>query len=256
MIREIESMLERYWTWLKDGTSLRALDDWVEITTPYLDRHNDCLQIYARREERGYVLTDDSYVLEDLEQSGCAIESARYRALIATTLNGFGIRRNGKALEVEASAVSFAVRKHNLLQAMLAVEDVAYLATPSARERPPFHDDVVAWLDGSEIRYTPNVNLAGLSGYSHRFEFVIPKSRARPERVLRAFNQPNRTAAQTMAFSWIDTKKARSPGSTAYAILNDVDRPPADEVLLAMRSYEINPIPWSERGAVLEELAQ
>lgn len=136
------------------------------------------------------------------------------------------------------------------------MEDVAYLATPSAREQPPFHDDVVAWLDGSEIRYTPNVNLAGLRGYSHRFEFVIPKSRARPERVLRAFNQPNRTAAQTMAFSWIDTKKARSAGSTAYAILNDVDRPPADEVLLAMRSYEITPIPWSERGAVLEELAQ
>ena len=256
MIREMESMLERYWAWLKDRTSLRELDKWIEITTPYLDRRNDCIQIYARRVEHGYILTDDSYVLEDLEQSGCAIESARYRALIETTLNGFGIRMNGKALEVEASAASFAVRKHNLLQAMLAVEDVTYLATPSAQEQPPFHDDVVAWLDGLEVRYTPNVNLAGRSGYSHRFEFVIPKSRARPERVLRAFNRPNRTAAQTMAFSWIDTKKARSAGSTAYAILNDSDRAPADEVLLAMRSYEIKPIRWSERERVLEELAQ
>jgi hypothetical protein len=30
------------------------------ITTPYLDRHNDTLQIYARSENGALVLTDDS----------------------------------------------------------------------------------------------------------------------------------------------------------------------------------------------------
>ena len=50
MIEEIERLLGQYVAWLKDRTSLRQLNDWVEITTPYLDRHNDYLQIYARRE--------------------------------------------------------------------------------------------------------------------------------------------------------------------------------------------------------------
>ena len=256
MIREMESMLERYWAWLKDQTSLRALGDWVEITTPYLDRHNDCLQIYAKRVQHGYVLTDDGYVLEDLEQSGCSIRKARYRTLVETTLNGFGVRMNGTALEVEAAVGTFALRKHNLLQAMLAVEDISYLATPEEKEQPPFQDAVIAWLDDSHIRYTPDVSFTGLSGYGHRFDFVIPKSQVQPERVLRAFNRPNRTAAQTMAFSWVDTKKARASGSSAYAILNDSERSVPEEVLIAMQSYEVKPLPWSNRGAVLEELVQ
>ena len=120
---DADTMLERYWTWLKDRTSLRELDDWIEITTPYLDRHNDCLQIYVRKHADGYVLTDDGYVLDDLEQSGCDIENPRCRALIETMLSRFGVGLNDRALEVEASAASFAVRKHNLLRAMLAVED-------------------------------------------------------------------------------------------------------------------------------------
>ncbi len=41
MISEIEELLEAYHSWLRDKTVLRQIDDWVEITTPYLDRHND-----------------------------------------------------------------------------------------------------------------------------------------------------------------------------------------------------------------------
>jgi hypothetical protein len=38
-------------SWLKDRTTLREVNgEYVEITTPYIDRHNDALQIYARRE--------------------------------------------------------------------------------------------------------------------------------------------------------------------------------------------------------------
>ena len=254
MIREMQSLLDGYWKWLKDQTSLRAVEDWIEITTPYLDRHNDCIQIYARRSEHGYLLTDDGYVLEDLEQSGCAIDHPRYRTLIDTTLNGFGVRVAEGALEVEASQATFGVRKHNLLQAMLAVEDISYIATPSDAERPPFLDVVSGWLEESRVRYTPNVSLMGRSGYGHRFEFVIPKSDAKPERVVRAFNRPNRTAAMNMAFSWVDTKQARSEESTAYAILND-ERPVADEVLIAMGNYGVKPVRWSDRDDAREELA-
>lgn len=37
MIGEMQSLLDGYWKWLEDQTSLRAVDDWIEITTPYLD---------------------------------------------------------------------------------------------------------------------------------------------------------------------------------------------------------------------------
>ncbi len=122
-IKEVESVLELYWAWLRNRTGLRELDDWVEITTPYLDRHNDCLQIYVRSDKDGFVLADDGYVLNDLEQSGYAVTNARCRELIEATLKRFGVRRKGNVLEVEACVATFADRKHNLLRAMLAVED-------------------------------------------------------------------------------------------------------------------------------------
>ena len=253
MIGEVQSLLDQYWIWLRDRTSLREIGDWTEITTPYLDRHNDCLQIYAKRVNGGFVLTDDGYILDDLEQSGCKLDSPKRQALFKTTLNGFGIQMNEKALEVHASADNFALRKHNLVQAMLAVNDLFYLASPVVANI--FYEDVVAWLDLSEIRYTPNVKFTGKSGYDHRFDFVIPKSRVQPERVVRAINRPSRDTAQAMAFSWIDTKEVRSPDSRAYAILNDSDQQLSENVLAAIRSYDVHPIAWSTRDQAREELA-
>ncbi len=76
MINEIERLLSDYRAWLKDKTILREVNgSWVEITTPYLDRHNDALQIYARGENGAYVLTDDSYTIHDLEASGCNLNT-------------------------------------------------------------------------------------------------------------------------------------------------------------------------------------
>ena len=253
MIGEVPSLLDQYSIWLRDRTSLREIGDWTEITTPYLDRHNDCLQIYAKRVNGGFVLTDDGYILDDLEQSGCKLDSPKRQALFKTTLNGFGIQMNEKALEVHASADNFALRKHNLVQAMLAVNDLFYLASPVVANI--FYEDVVAWLDLSEIRYTPNVKFTGKSGYDHRFDFVIPKSRVQPERVVRAINRPSRDTAQAMAFSWIDTKEVRSPDSRAYAILNDSDQQLSENVLAAIRSYDVHPIAWSTRDQAREELA-
>lgn len=253
MKREVQALLDEYWVWLRDKTSLRDLGDWIEITTPYLDRHNDCLQIYAKRTNGGFLLTDDGYILEDLEQSGCRMDSPKRQALCNTTVNGFGIQLDGKALTVRASAKNFALRKHNLVQAMLAINDVFYLASPTITSL--FFEDVVDWFELSDIRYTPNVKFTGKSGYDHRFDFVIPKSKSQPERVLRTINRPNRETAQAMAFSWIDTREVRIEGTRAYAILNDTEQSVGEGVLDAMRNYDIRPVPWSSRDEAQVELA-
>lgn len=245
MLGEIESLMDQYWSWLKDRTSYREIGNWTEITTPYLDRHNDYLQIYARTHDNGVILTDDSYILVDLEQSGCQIDNPRRRALLQTTLNGFGIKSNGHALEVTASYSDFALKKHNLLQAMLAVNDLFYMASPIVMNL--FIEDVTEWLEASSIRYTPKVKFTGSSGYDHVFDFIIPKSKRQPERVLRTINRPDKQAVQATVFSWIDTKDVRPLGSEAYAILNDSEKDIPPSVMVAMRSHKIQPIPWSAR---------
>lgn len=253
MIDDVQALLDQYSSWLRDRTTLRQVGDWVEITTPYLDRHNDHLQIYASRRNGSFVLTDDGHTLQDLEQSGCTLDSGRRQNLLRMTLNGFGVRLREGALEVHASPDNFAPRKHNLVQAMLAVNDLFYLASPVVASL--FYEDVVAWLDLSQIRYTPKVKFTGKSGYDHLFDFVVPRSRVQPERLVRAISRPNRETAQAIAFSWIDTRDVRPVEARAYAILNDSERPISEGVVDAMRNYDVRPVLWSTREQAREELA-
>ena len=59
MIDEVRGLLDQYAQWVRDKSILREVNDqYVEITTPYLDRHNDYTQIYVRKDDGGFVLTD------------------------------------------------------------------------------------------------------------------------------------------------------------------------------------------------------
>lgn len=252
MIQEIEQLLFQYRAWLKDKTAVREINGaWVEITTPYLDRHNDALQIYAKQQNGGYVLTDDSNTVHDLEASGCSLNTEKRRDLLMTTLNGFGVKLNADALEVHATPDNFPLRKHNLIQAMLAVNDLFYLAKPFVESL--FYEDVVAWLDGNDVRYTPQVKFTGTSGYDHLFDFVIPKSRKQPERILQAINRPTRDTAESFILAWLDTRQVRPPESKAYAILNDIEQTISGGVLDAFRNYQIQPVPFGQRVDVVAE---
>jgi hypothetical protein len=252
MINEIQTLLDQYMKWLKDKTALRQIDDWVEITTPYLDRHNDYIQIYARRENGGYMLTDDGYTIEDLKRSGCELESKKRRDLLTLTLNGFGAKLDKNAMIMHASADNFPIRKHNLLQAIMSVNDLFYLAVPMVASL--FLEDVTSWFDLNDIRYTPKVKFTGKSGYDHLFDFVIPASRKQPERVVQTINRPSRETAQRVAFSWIDTKEVRPDNSRAYAFLNDSEQVPSASVIDALKNYDVNPVLWSKRNDAQEEL--
>jgi hypothetical protein len=226
----------------------------VEITTPYLDRHNDALQIYVKRTDSSYSLSDGGFIIEDLIQSGCQLISPKRQSLLKMTLNGFGVQLNDdKKLEIHASVENFAQRKHNLVQAMLAVNDLFYLAEPMVQTL--FLEDVIGWMEIHEIRYTQNVKFTGKTGYDSLFDIIIPKSRLKPERIVDAISRPTKQVAQNFVFKWIDIREVRPPESKAYAFLNDIDQSVPSDVLDALKNYEVNPILWSNRESILEELA-
>jgi Domain of unknown function DUF1829/Domain of unknown function DUF1828 len=210
------------------------------------------LQIYARRENGGFVLTDDSYIIHDLESSGCKLDTEKRKDLLRMTLNGFGVNLNQDAIEVHATPDNFPLRKHNLVQAMLAVNDLFSLANPVVESL--FYEDVVAWLDANDIRYTTNVKFTDISGYDQHFDFAIPKSKKQPERIVQAINRPTRDSALLFINAWSDTRQVRPSESRAYAILND-EQPLSGAVLEALRNYDIRSVVWSQRIEVVTELA-
>lgn len=254
MIQDIEHLMERYQRWLSDKTVLREIDSgWVEITTPHLDRHNDYLQLYAKRDGDAIVLTDDGYIIDDLVQNGCKLDTQKRKSLLKMTLAGFGVRENEGQLQVRATPENFPLRKHSLIQAMLAVNDLFYLAMPMVASL--FYEDVVNWLDACDIRYMPRVKFTGQSGYDHLFDFAIPKSRKQPERILQSITRPSKETAEAAAFKWIDTRDVRPSDSRAYALLNDQEQKVPVGVREALDSYNIRAVAWTERDEVREELA-
>jgi hypothetical protein len=145
------------------------------------------------------------------------------------------------------------LRKHNLIQAILAVNDLFYLARASVESF--FFEDVALWMDDSDIRYTQRVKFSGRTGYDHLFDFVVPKSKKEPERILRVVNNPAKDQANAAILSWVDTKEARPSNSVAYAVLNDKERIIPDGVVEALKNYDITPLPWSQRDEFRERLA-
>lgn len=253
MIDEIQQLTDKYHAWLRDNTTLVQGEEWIEITTPFLDRHNDHLQIYAEPADGGFLLSDDGYIIADLAMSGCKLESGRRKTLLNMTLNGFGVRLVNNEMQVRANAQDFARKKHNLLQAMLAVNDLFYLARPFTRSL--FFEDLVDWLDESNIRYFPNVKVPGKSGYDHHYNFVIGQSDQQPDRMILSVTNPDRASATKAAFAWLDTREARQREARAYAILNDSAKAVSSAVLDALHNYDLRPVPWSQRESVREELA-
>jgi len=253
MKKDCNDLVADYLAWLRTKFTVSDVNGTCEITTPFLDRHNDRLQIYVQEREGELYLTDDGYIIGDLEASGCSLDSRHRRELLTTTLNGFGVRTEEGSLVINASKADFPRKKHALVQAMLAVNDL--FVTAASRVTNLFLEDVTKFLEENEIRSTPAVEFTGKSGFVHRFDFVIPKTRKMPERIIRAVNHPTRDSATSILFAWNDTKEVRPDAADLYAILNDSERTPSSDFLSALHLYDVKTILWSERNRFVETLA-
>lgn len=251
-MNEIDRLIEGYWSWLKERMLTREVGGWTEITTPYLDRHNDYIQIYGKSVDGRISLTDGGETIQDLFQSGFNFKSEKRQQILKFILAGFQVELKDGQICVEADEKNFALKKHNLIQAILSFNDMFFLASPTIESL--FFEDVAHWLDDAGVRYTERVKFPGHSGFDYVFDFVIPKSKFEPERILRAINNPTKISAQNYILAWVDTRDNRPKNSVALAVLNDNNKEISEDVEDAFKAYNIVPINWSRRNNVVERL--
>src|SRR3569833_1401679 len=216
-----EQLRETYLQWLQGTLKWKDLNGVIEITCPLMDRHNDYLQIYVVPLGDALRLTDDAYILSDLMLSGCDIKSTPKRQeIFRTILNSCGVSVSpNDELYVETTIDKFPQKKHMLLQAMVSVNDMFMVARSAIQKL--FLEDVEDFFNESDIRAAENVTFTGLTGFAHRFDFVVPKSKQSPEREIHTINHLTREASQNILFAWNDTKDTRKPGSKLLALIND-----------------------------------
>lgn len=250
---ECDSLINSYVSWLKAGLSAECLDTACELTTPFLDRHNDHIQVYAEPRGDEIVLSDDGYVLADLRTSGLEFTTEKRKAVLDATLNGYGVRLEEGRLTTDADQRNVGQRMHGLIQAMLAVNDMFMMAQP--RVAGFFWEDVRDFLESHDVRFASRIKLTGKSGFDHGIDFLIPRSKERPERIVQVINAPSKNSIGAYLFSLSDTREARPQGSEAYAALNDQGRSVGADVVDALKAYNVRPIPWTKRDEYVELLA-
>ena len=117
----MEDLIKKYIEWLNNKISFRQLGEWYEITTPFLNHHNDYIQIFAKRDNNRIQLSDDSITLDELELVGVNIErSEKRKAELSVILNSFGIKKdNQNELFLHCTENNFPESKHRFIHAVV-----------------------------------------------------------------------------------------------------------------------------------------
>lgn len=243
--KDCQRLIDEYLVWLKREIKLEEVDGTCLISTPFLDRHNDAIEIYIERKNGSLRLTDDGSTIRDLRSTGLEFTTPKRKSHLLSVLSGFGIKQHGDELFIDTSPDDFPQKKHNLVQAILAVNDMFVMAEEHVLSL--FKEDVAIFLESHHVPAFSDFKLTGKSGFDHKFDFGLPKTTQRPQRVLQAINFLTKDNATSLAFALADIRAIRPDPLGAFALINDFTRPPNDEHLAALRAYEVEPLLWTRR---------
>ncbi|MBR3293681.1 MAG: DUF1829 domain-containing protein [Oscillospiraceae bacterium] len=243
---DIQKLINEYAAWLKSEITFEKIGEYYEITTPYLDNANDYLQIYVRQSGDDIFFTDDSATIQGLKMSGFQFTPNR-KAHLQRILNQYGIKLEGDELVAKAPINGFAQKKHLFIQAIMRIDDM--FAISKSKVASFFLDDIQDFFEAREIYYSDNVQFTGISGFAHNYDFLLQRTKNKPERLCQAVNNPNKSSMGNILFAWNDTKPSRKKDSQLIVILNDQNNV-ARGVEDAFANYDAKVIRWSERDKV------
>lgn len=246
-------ILERYIKWIKDNTLSDEIKKGVwKISTPFLDRHNDHLDIYAiAKDHNTFTLTDDGYILEDLKISGFELNTPKRKEIFEVNAKRLSVEFNEKTHElfIETSIEELGRSKHNLIQAMLTINDMFCLAQPTVTTI--FKEDIKEYFIKKSIRFIEDIRITGRSGYEHSVDFAIAADNKRPERIIKSINMLSKQQIKNLIFMFIDIEENRK-NIKKIVIFND-EFTYSKTSLNALEKYSVLAVPWSKKEEYIEQ---
>lgn len=247
---------EIYLNWLHENIEQYKIGENIyRISFPYIDRNNDCIEIYIKIQQDGsYLLTDDGETINELEFSGFDIfSSSKRKTVLHRILNSHGVSlHNNRELVISCSKNELPIKKHMLTQCIIKISDLFYLARPNVQSL--FIEDVRNFLEKNDIRCMPDVSFTGKSGLTTNYDFAIPKSKNAPERIIKVVNNLDNSQAVTITFLWGDTKEVRPLESSLYVFVHDNNKKVPKSAISVMGNYGINTIIWSAKEKCINAL--
>jgi hypothetical protein len=243
---DIQKMISDYTEWLKAEITTANFGEYIELTTPYLDRFNDYMQIYVRQNENGTLtMTDDGYIIGSLISAGMTFKkNSNRQKMINRIATSYGITIEGEEITALATAQNFPQKKHMMVQAMLAIDDL-YIATPEG-VKDLFMEDIETYFVANDIFYSKDFSLLGKTGTIYTYDFHLQRTREKPERFCKGFNKLTLSRRDLTLFNWIDTQEKRGDSGELIVLYND-ENTVTNEVLTGFDNWGVRTVPFSQR---------
>lgn len=242
----MQEVVNGYYDWLKEKTLIKQVGGFAEITTPFLDRHNDCIQLYMQlQKDGGYYVSDDGYTISDLQMCGIDVTTPKRKKLLNNILTSYGLEIS-KDFEIftKCTEKDIYVKKHFFIQAILDINNLCF--TSRSTVVGIFTEEVESYLENNNIRFMADMQFVGKSGLPRRFDFAIPKSKKSNERYVQLANTVNKQTTDKILFAWEDVKYTRN-NAQLIVMLNDQKQKIGTDLIQAYQSYDIYPMLWTER---------
>lgn len=258
MSTELSHLMDEYYKWLRSRTHL--IDDdqtgWTAISTPYAGIFNDGIEIYCKKNNGKWLLSDGGEALKLLEQVGLQISrSPKRKELVQHIVNNYGIVWERDELFVEATNKNFIQKKHYLLQALLEIHELEQLSERTVKSL--FKEDVETYLKEEKILYTKDVKFTGYNGLDEHFDFQIPKFEK--EYVLKAADSLRKNTISSFVYSWRNVKQVREKHTDksfeAALVLNDVEHEPKSDLVEALQLEGVQVHYWSDKDKFVQSLS-
>lgn len=238
--------MDSYIRWIKDNTTIKNSSNWCEITTPFLDTQNDHIQLYVSKNWNNIILWDDWWTLENLKMSWVTITGEKKENIFNTILNWFWVKSKDDSLFVEANAWNIWQKKHYLLQAILAVNDMCIISRDNIISL--FREEVERFFSSNELYPSKDIKMAGKTWFDHNIDFLFNQTKDRPERMIKVINKPKKDNITSAIFAINDISALRPNPTDHYIIFNDENWDLPIEYKNALMQYSIKSIWWSKRA--------
>lgn len=257
MKTELSILIDEYYEWLKSQTHL--LEDqhtgWTAISTPYAGIFNDGIEIYCKKIDDKWKLSDGGETLNLLEQIGLKVSrSPKRKKILQRIVNNYGINWERGELFVDATDKNFVQKKYYLAQALLEIHDLEQLTERKVKSL--FKEDVESYLKKDEVLYTKDVKFTGYNGLDYHFDFQVPKHEK--EYVIKAANSLRKNTISSFVYSWKSVKEVRERNIeklfAAAVILNDSEREPKAGLIEALEIEGVEIYYWSTKNKFVEAL--
>ena len=215
----MKEIITSYYDWLKENTKINTVGDYFEEVTPFLDNRNDSLLIYHKSLPDGTIeISDGGFIMDEFGILSIDISKGKRKQIFEHILRSYHLDLVDDELIIKTNESNYSKNKHFFIQGLLKLEDI---------------------------------KISGKSKLDHNIDLILPGKET--EAIVKLANNIDFNMVKSHIFTFEDIQGSRKKESKCFVLINDINKNISDKYTDAFNEYNIKPLIWSDKDALLHE---